>query len=328
MNKIRWGILGCGKIANKFAADLQLVEGATLNAIASRDKVKGEKFQSEFSVPLYYDSYEKIAGSSEVDVIYVATPHGMHYQNVMLCLEHGKHVLCEKAFALNARQVRSMIAKANEKKVFLMEAFWTKFLPQYTAVMDVIRKGKIGKVKLIQADFGFAAPYPLAQRLYDPALGGGALLDIGIYPVFLALAILGRPTAINAMMTSYDTGVDEQCVVTMKFGNDALAVLSSTFSADTPVEAMIAGTTGRIQMRNRFHNAIGNIEVIYGKENPQQVDTLRETGFGYQFEARHVNDCLRSGRHESPIMTHADSITLIETLDEIRRICGIRYEVD
>jgi predicted dehydrogenase len=181
---------------------------------------------------------------------------------------------------------------------------------------------------LIQADFGFKAPEPKAQRLYDPLLGGGSLLDIGIYPVFIAQAILGKPTQVHAFITPYESGMDEQCVMTMKFAGGALAVLSSTFAVETPVEAMIAGTEGRIVMRNRFHNAVGTVEVVLGRGEPRIIEVPQETGFGYQFETRHVNECLLKGLTESPVMTHADTLMLMETLDRIRKSCNIRYGVD
>jgi predicted dehydrogenase len=328
MNRIRWGILGCGKIADKFASDLKLVEDADLVAIASRDAEKGPAFQVRHGVSRLFNSYETLVSCDAVDVVYIATPHGFHFEHAMLCLEHHKPVLCEKALALNGEQVRRMVGTARAKKVFLMEAFWTRFLPQYEKVQELISNGEIGEVRLIQADFGFCAPEPLAQRLYDPALGGGSLLDIGIYPVFLAQALLGRPSEVQALMSAYPTEVDEQCVINMKFSNGALAVLSSTFAVDTPVEAMIAGTKGRIHMRNRFHNAIGTIELVRGKNEAQTIEVVREQGFGYQFEARHVSDCLRKNLIESPLMTHDDSIMLMDTLDRIRKNCGIRYGVD
>lgn len=326
--KIRWGILGCGKIAKKFASDLRLVEDAELKAVASRSADKLAAFSREYSPALSFNTYEELVSCPDVDAIYVATPHGMHYDHVMLCLRHDKAVLCEKAFALNLAQAREMVELARTRKVFLMEAFWTKFLPQYNAAMEIVRSGQIGEVKLIQSDFGFRAPEPRAQRLYDPALGGGSLLDIGIYPVFMAQSVLGKPTQVHAFITPYESGVDEQCVITMKFAGGALAVLSSTFAVDTPVEAMIAGTEGRIVMRNRFHNALATVEVVAGGDIFKTIEVHREDGFGYQFEARHVNDCLRKGLTESPVMTHADTLMLMETLDRIRKTCDIRYAAD
>ena len=326
--KIKWGILGCGKIANKFASDLRLVEDAELAAIASRNPEKLASFSREYRPAQAFSTYEALVECTDVEAIYVATPHGMHYDHVMLCLRNGKAVLCEKAFALNLAQAREMVEFARKQKIFLMEAFWTKFLPQYEKIIDIIVSGTIGEIKMIQSDFGFKAPEPKAQRLYDPLLGGGSLLDIGIYPVFLAQSILGKPTQVHAFITPYESGVDEQCVMTMKFAGGALAVLSSTFAAETPVEAMIAGTAGRIIMRNRFHNATGTVELVMGREDIRSIDVPREGGFGYQFETRHVNECLRRGLTESPVMTHADTLMLMETLDRIRKVCDVRYGVD
>jgi predicted dehydrogenase len=326
--KIKWGILGAGKIANKFAADLKLVADAELFAVASRDKTKGEAFQKEHGAKNFFTSYDDLVSSPDVDVIYIATPHGLHYEHTLLCLQHKKAVLCEKALALNFDQVKAMIDMARKQKVFLMEAFWSRFLPQFDKILEVINSGVIGEIKLIQADFGFRAPEPPAQRLYDPELGGGSLLDIGLYPVFLAQSLLGKPTEVLATMTPYSTNVDEQCAMILKFKNGELAVLSATFAADTPVEAMIAGSKARIQMRNRFHNSVATLEVAAGKEQPSPVDVNREQGYGYQFEARHVGECLRKGLTESPVMTHQVSLDLMETLDRIKKAAGIRYKID
>ena len=320
--------MGCGKIARKFGSDLRLVEDAQLFAVASLDPERGKEFASTFGAAKVYSTYEALAADAEVDVIYIATPHGFHFEHAMICLKQKKAVLCEKAFALNARHAEEMIRFAKSQKVFIMEAFWTKFIPQYQKAIEIIKSGEIGDVRWIQADFGFYAGDPPAQRLTDPRLGGGALLDIGIYPVFLAQSILGRPTEIHASMTPYPTGVDEQCVMTMKFANGALAALSSTLSSDTPVEAVIAGTKGRIQLKNRFHNAVATIELSIGKEEPKALDVFREDGFGYQFEARHVGECLRKGLIESPVMSHQDTLDQMETLDAIRKLCGIKYAVD
>lgn len=325
---IRWGILGCGKIARKFAGDMPLVEGAELYAVAARDGQQARKFGEEFNAKRSFGSYMELVNCPEVDVIYIATPHGLHYEHVMLCLQHSKAVLCEKAFALTQQQGEAMVAKARAKKVFLMEAFWTKFLPQYQKVREIIDSGMIGEVKLIQADFGFRPDEPVAQRLYDPALGGGSLLDVGIYPVFLAQAILGRPSAVTAMMTPNTTGVDEQCCMILQFDGGALASLASSFTVHTPVEASINGTKGRLLLRKRFHNAIATVTVVYGKDDAHDIEIEREDGYGYQYEARHVTECLKQGLVESPVMTHTDSLLLLETLDRLRAACGIRYSAD
>jgi len=328
MQKIRWGILGCGKIANKFAADLKWVRDAELIAVGARDQDRARQFAATFGARLAFDSYEGLVSCPEVDVIYVATPHGFHHEHTLLCLRHGKAVLCEKALALNLRQAKEMVEESQRSRVFLMEAFWTKFLPQYQKVLSLVADGTLGEIRMIQADFGFCAPEPLAQRLYDPALGGGSLLDIGIYPVFLATSLLGRPVEINATIDPYDTGVDKQIAINLQFESRALASLSSTFEVETPVAATIMGTRGYVRMKNRFHNASCELELVLGKESPRTVEVIREEGYGYQFEARHVTQCLRDGLIESPVMRHSDSLLLMETLDRIRHRCGLRYAAD
>jgi len=328
MEKIRWGILGCGKIAHKFASDLRLVDDAELIAVASRDHLRADDFARQHGAVLSFPSYEALVTCEKVDVIYVATPHGFHHEHTLLCLNHGKAVLCEKAFALNSWQVREMIDAAKRNNVFLMEAFWTKFIPQYKKTVEIIESGELGELRIIQADFGFRATEPKPQRIYDPQLGGGALLDIGIYPVFLAVSLLGRPIEVKAVMTPYPTGVDEQIAITLKFPNDALAILSASFSTDTPVEATIMGTGGYLRMRDRFYNPVSTIEVVKDRTPPMPIETHREGGFGYQFQARHVSECLRNNLIESPVMSHADSLLLMDTLDRIRETCGIKYEAD
>lgn len=328
MEKIRWGILGCGKIANKFAADLKLVEDATLTAVASRDQHRAIDFAKQHEVALVFSSYEALASCEQVDVIYIATPHGFHHEHTLLCLNHKKAVLCEKAFALNERQVREMVQAAHRNNVFLMEAFWTKFIPQYKKVTEMIQSGEIGELQMIQADFGFRAAKPTPQRLYDPVLGGGALLDIGIYPVFLAASLLGRPLETKAVITPYPSGVDEQIAMTLKFENGALAILSASFSADTPVEATILGSKGYIRMLNRFYNPISTLQLVKDNNPPLPIEVHREAGFGYQYQARHVSECLRNNLIESPVMSHADSLLLMNTMDRIRESCGIKYAAD
>jgi len=327
IKKINWGILGAGKIAHKFANDLKLVEDANLVAIGSRDEQRGIEFAAKYQIPKVYTTYEALASASDIDVIYVATPHGFHREHSLICLNHNKAVLCEKAFAHNSVQVAEMVKTAREKKVFLMEAFWTKFLPQFEKVQQIIADGTIGDIRWIQADFGFISDPP-AERLFDPALGGGSLLDIGIYPVFLAQTLLGKPKHIQSAMVPFSSGVDRQCSVTFTYENGAMASLFSTLSADTPVEAVIAGTNGRIEWRNRFHNATGKLYLVVDKDEPKEIEVYRESGYGYQFEARHVTSCLQKGLIESPTMTLTDSIDLMDTLDRIRREAGIRYSVD
>jgi predicted dehydrogenase len=326
---IRWGILGSGHIAKKFAADLQLVEDAKLVAIGSRSAAAAAAFAEAFPVQYLHDSYEALVANPEVDVIYIATPHSSHYENTLLCLQHGKAVLCEKPFAMNSRQTKAMIDMAKEKKVFLMEALWSKFLPQYDKLQEMLKEGKIGTVKSVLVNFGFRPLPPVNPRLFDPALGGGTIMDIGIYNVFMALSVLGRPNIIEATMTPAATGVDEQCAVLFRYNNGAMAQLFSSFYTDLPVEAEICGTTGRIKLTSRFFDPHAQIEWYTGRMDTRQlIEVPKEQGAGYQYQARHVNACLQQGLTESPVMRFEDTILLMETLDAIRQVAGIKYPAD
>ena len=328
MKPVRWGILGCGKIANKFAVDLKLVDGAVLYAAASTDVSRARSFASTHGAAHAFGSYSELC-ASDVDVIYVATPHGLHHGHVLLCLDHGKPVLCEKAFTLNLRQLDELISLAGNKKVFMMEAFWTRFIPQYIRMRQVVESGLIGDIKMISADFGFKAADPPAPRLYEPSLGGGALLDIGIYPVFLALSLLGRPSTVSAVMSPYPSGVDEQVAMNLQFPSGALASLHASFAADTPVEARINGTRGRMVLTPRFHNPTSSQVVLElaGRE-PEILVEPSGHGGGYQYEARHVQECLAAGLTESPLLPLDFSRLLMETLDRIRAACDIKYPAD
>jgi len=326
---IRWGILGCGRIARKFAADLAHVQDAKLVAVGSRSQSAADEFAVSFPVAHKHNSYEALASNPEVDVIYVSSPHGLHHEHTLLCLQHGKAVLCEKAFAINERQAKEMVEMARRKKVFLMEALWTKFSPHFNTVQQMIWEGRIGEVRSMLVNFGFVPQPPIPQRLYDPALGGGTLLDIGIYNVFMALSVFGKPDVIEASMTPAHTGVDEQCAVLFKYQNGALAQLFSTFSSNLATEADINGDRGRIRLGSRFYEPGTTIEFYPGRIDSRQVIPYhREAGFGYQLEARHVGDCLRMSLTESPVMSHQDTLQLMETMDRIRAVAGIRYEVD
>ncbi|HZY38058.1 MAG TPA: Gfo/Idh/MocA family oxidoreductase [Mucilaginibacter sp.] len=329
MKTIRWGILGAGRIARKFATDLKLVEDAELIAIGSRSQQSADDFAAEFPVKYRHDSYEALAQNPEVDVIYIATPHNLHHENTMLCLENSKAVLCEKPFAMNARQANEMICLAREKKIFLMEALWTKFQPHFKKMQEMIGQGMLGEIRSVLVNFGFIPQAPVPKRIFDPALGGGTLLDIGIYNVFMALCTLGKPDQIDAVMTPAPTGVDEMCAVTFRYKNGSLAQLFSSFASNLATDADIGGTGGRIRLTSRFYETSSSVEYFPGRVNTREVIPLaNETGFGYQYEARHVNDCLRKGLTESPVMSFADTLLMMETLDKIREIAGIHYPTD
>ena len=328
-SKIRWGILGCGRIARKFAADLRLVADAELKAIASRNKETLELFAKDFPCKHLHNRYEDLAVNDEVDVIYVATPHSHHYEHTLLCLNHNKAVLCEKAFAINSRQAKEMIKTAKERKVFLMEALWTKFLPHYKKLQELLQQKELGDIKSVLVNFGFKTSDKSPQRLFDPLLGGGSLLDIGIYNVFMTLSILGKPDTIEATMRAAPTGVDEQIAILFNYNNGAMAQLFSSFVTNLPTQAEINGTEGCITLTTRFYEPSTTIQL--SKKIPYEREIIaveKEAGFGYQYEARHVNECLKKGLIESPVMTHADTLLLMEILDTIRNKARIEYPAD
>ncbi len=326
---IRWGILGCGKIARKFVSDLRLVQDAELVALGSLNRERGEAFAKDFPAKYIHESYEALAANEEVDVIYIATPHNLHYENTMLCLNRNKAVLCEKPFAINAKQSREMTALARQKNVFLMEALWSKFLPHYNKMQEMIHSGMLGEIKSVLIQFGFRPVPPIAARIFDPSLAGGTMLDIGIYNVFFALSILGKPDFIDAVMNAASTGVDEQCAVTFRYNNGAMAQLFSSFSTNLATEADISGTNGRIRLSHRFYAPDTTIEYYADKPDSKEIIAIeKEAGWGYQFEARHVCECLRNDLKESPVMRFADTLLLIETLDVIRMKAGIVYDAD
>ena len=328
---IRWGILGCGRIARKFASDLKLVNNAQLVACGARSAASADAFAEEFSVKNKHYSYEELVADNEVDVIYVATPHSHHREHTLLCINHNKAVLCEKAFAINYKQAKEMIDAARAKKVFLMEAVWTKFLQPFNKVKELIGQGMLGEIKSMLINFGFKPPAnAIPQRLLDPSLGGGTMLDIGIYNVFTALFFLGKPDEITAEATLTSENVDEQCAVTFRYKNGVLAQLFSTFLSDTATEADICGTQGRIRLTSRYYTPFTTIEYFTGKQDTKQIIELDkpEEGYGYQYEARHVCECLEKGLAESPVMTHEDSLLLMETLDTICKKAGIMYTVN
>ena len=327
---VRWGILGCGRIAHKFASDIPFAGNAQLVAVASRNLDKARQFATAFGVPDAYGSYEELVSDKKVDVIYIATPHSHHYEHTLLCLHHRKAVLCEKAFAVNARQASEMIDLARSEKLFLMEALWTKFLPHHQKMEKLVREGLIGEVRSVLVNFGFRPSDPIPPRLFEPALAGGSLLDIGLYAVFTAISILGKPDHIDACMTAASTGVDEQCSMVFRYNSGAIAQLFSTLSSDLPTEAHISGTKGRIRLTHRFYAPDSTIEYYERKPDHFQIieiGVLNE-GFGYQHEARHVGECLLNHQSESPVIPLSATLETMRILDEIRQKAGIRYAAD
>ena len=319
---IKWGIIGLGNIAHKFAKDLLTIEDAQLQAVASRSLDKAEEFAKTFQSVKAYNSYEALAKDPDVDAVYIATPHSFHKAHAMLCLEHGKAVLCEKPFAMNLEEVEEMIALAKEKKVLLMEALWTYFLPHYQFALQALKDETYGKLLKVEADFGFTRPFDEASRLFDKAVGGGSLLDIGIYPIFATLSTLGEPDHIQADCTHFDNGADSSCDMRFIYKNNTEAVLKSSLIEQTPTACTFICENGTITLNTQFHTPTTVTILQNGAE--KILDYTGDT-IGYNFEVLHFNQLIRDGKTESDIMTFDFSLKLIKTLDKVRSIIKLEY---
>lgn len=319
---IRWGIIGLGSIANKFATDLLTIKDAELYAVASRSQAKANDFASKYGATKAYNSYDTLANDPLVDAVYIATPHALHKENAMLCLEHGIAVLCEKPFAMNADEVNEMVACAKANNTLLMEALWTYFLPHYQYVLQELKNKTYGNILKVEADFGFYRPFNDDARLFRKSLGGGSLLDIGIYPVFAALSTLGIPKTIKAKATFFDNGADSSCNMTFHYANNVKATLKSSLLEELPTEAIFYCEKGTIKINKQFHCPSTVSLIINGHE---KIIDFGYNTIGYNYEAIHFNQLLRESKTESDIMTFEFSKQLIKTLDAVRDIIGLDY---
>lgn len=319
---IRWGIIGLGNIANKFAADLLTVNGTELYAVASRTQQKADDFAKKYQAVKAYNNYEALANDTNIDAVYIATPHSLHKENTLLCLAQGIAVLCEKPFAMNADEVNMMIATAKDNNVLLMEALWTYFLPHYQFVLTELTNKTYGNLLKIEADFGFIREFNAGSRLFKKSLGGGSLLDIGIYPIFLALSTLGKPDSINANATFFDNSADSSCTMSFNYHNGVTALLKSTLLESTPCEAVFYCERGIIKINSGFHSP--STVTLINDKNEKTLD-FNCKNHGYDYEIIHFNELLRQGKTESNIMTFDFSHHLIETLDTVRKLIGLKY---
>jgi len=321
-NKIRWGIIGLGNIAHKFAKDLLTIQDAELYAVASRTQEKADEFAKKYKAAKAYATYEDLANDSNVDAVYVATPHVLHKENTIMCLKKGIAVLCEKPFAMNAQEVEDMIACAKENDTLLMEALWTYFLPHYQYVLNLIENKTYGDILKLESQFGFFREFNDASRTFNKSLGGGSLLDIGIYPIFSALSTLGMPKHIEAEATFFDNGADSLCNMVFHYNNNCEAHLKSTFLANIPTEAIFHFEKAIIKINHMFHMPT-IVSII--KDEIEEVKDFGYTTNGYNFEAIHFNKLMREGKKESDVMTFDFSRKLIKLLDDVSEIIGLKY---
>ncbi|MBS1563955.1 MAG: Gfo/Idh/MocA family oxidoreductase [Bacteroidetes bacterium] len=320
---IRWGIMGAGRIAQKFAAAIQYTEGAVLHAVASREPEKGKLFADTWNAAHCYTRYEDLVADPAVDIIYIATPHVFHHAQTLLCLRQGKAVLCEKPLALNYSQTKEMADEARKREIFLMEGMWTRFMPSLNKARELIDAGTIGEVRYIQADFGFAASYNAKGRLYDRALGGGSLLDVGIYPIFLACFFFGEPSDIRAMINKAATGADDYCHALLQYPGGKSAHIFSSIQVDTPKRAEIMGTEGKIVLPTPWYKAEAlELEM---KDGSRHIYPFPRGCNGFEYEIAEVMECLQNGFSECPAMPLDLTLLMSRVVDEIGRQGGVNY---
>ena len=320
---IRWGIIGTGGIAAAFAADLKLLRDAQVVAVGSRSQESADNFGSRFGIPRRYPTYEQLVQDPDVDAVYVSTPHPWHHPNALLAIRAGKAVLVEKPFTINAKEARELVSEARARGTFLMEAMWTRHLPHIVALREILAQGRLGAVRSVMADHGQWFTKDAAHRLFAPELGGGALLDLGVYPISFASMILGTPTTITAVSDQAFTGVDAQTGVLMQYEGGQHAVLFTSLETRTPNWACVNGTEARIEIDGVFYSP-SRFRLVTRDGEVEQFDFPHE-GHGLRHQAATVGRCLRAGLTESDALPLDESVAIVETMDEIRRQIGLVY---
>lgn len=320
---LRWGFLGPGSISEVTLADFKLA-GIRVDAVASRSLDRAENYAKKHNLAKAYGSYQELADDDEIDVIYIATTNSAHYENAMLCLEAGKHVLLEKPFTLNQNQAKEIAALAKSEGCFVMEAMWTRFLPNHTRLFEILDEGTIGEVLYLSADHNQLLPVEKVPRLHDSALGGGSLLDLGIYPISFAHRIFGRPTRILASAVMMPGQIDESMTAIFEYSGPKRAMWQSSIRSNGSVWASIQGTLGRIELEKSFYQ-VSPFSVFDSEDRLiERFDTKIE-GRGMHLQALEVERCIEAGLSESPIMSLDETIEIMGVMDEIRALTGIKY---
>jgi predicted dehydrogenase len=322
--RIRWGILGLGSIAETFAKALSFSENGQLVAVGSRDKEKARRFGKKFGASHFHGSYQLLADDKDVDIVYIATPHNSHRENTLMCLNAGKHVLCEKPFAVNAAEARAMVGCARGNKLFLMEAMWTRFLPLMDKVRQLLSEEAVGEIRMLAADFGFRyADKPKKQRILDSALAGGALLDVGVYPLALSSMIFGKPSRIQSAAFLGESSVDEQAGIVLGFDKGRLSIIYTAVQTETPHEAAIMGTKGMIKLHRSWW--CGNKLTLVRLGKPDEFMELPSHSAGFLYEIEAAQQAVRDGKLECALMPLDETVSIAETMDIIRKQWGLKY---
>jgi predicted dehydrogenase len=323
----RWGVLGPGSIAHRFVEGVRVLPDHAIQAVGSRTLANAKSFAGKYDIPNAHEGYAALVRDPEVDAVYVATPHPFHCEHTILALSAGKHVLCEKPFAINARQAEEMVAVARANDRFLMEAMWTRFFPIMEKLRGLVADGAIGRVTLVQADFGFRGGFDEEGRLYNPALGGGALLDVGVYTVSLASMLLGEPDRVMGLAKLHpETGVDETAAFVLGHSDGSLALLSTAIDTNTPHEAWILGTDGRIHLPATWWKPERMTLIRSGK--PAEEIQVPVESSGFQFEIAEVAKGARAGKHESQTLPLSETVAIMRTMDRLREQWGLKYPME
>ncbi len=322
--KIKWGVISPGKIAHAFAKGIKTIPDAEIVAVASSSKKRAETFAKKYKVPKAYDAYATLVADPNVDAVYISSLHHQHFEHSMLALEAGKHVLCEKPMTVTAAETKKLIERAREKKLFLMEALWTRFLPIYDTVRQWLDAGRIGEIKMMTSTFGFRPERDETGRLFDPNLAGGALLDIGIYPLAVSEWVMGAfPEAIKVHALMGNTGVDELLSAILVYKNGVVSQFTSTFLAENMNDFFIYGTKGHIRIHPNFWGSAGATLSVTNKKDEVVSAPFRATGFEYQTEE--AMRCIRAGFLESPKVSHDYTLSMMTLMDDIRAEIGLKY---
>lgn len=327
MDKIRWGIISTGGIAHAFARGLRHLPDAEIVAVGSRSQASADEFGDQYGIANRYDSYEALVADERVDVVYIGTPHAFHADNMRLALGAGKHVLCEKAFTINAAEAAECIALARERGLFLMEAMWTRYIPAIVRLREWIRDGLIGEPRMVQAGLNVDLPYDPQHRVYNPELGGGAMLDVGIYPIAFACMILGLPQTVSHQVQMGETGVDEHAAFLFGYDDGRAALLSFNVRQLLPNEVIIKGTRGYIRVHPPMHHPTRLTLYQTGGDKLEDFDIPYESS-GLNYEAAEVHRCLRAGLTESDAMPLDETLAIMRLMDAARADWGLVYPND
>ncbi len=326
MQKVKWGILGTGNIAKKFAECLKYVDNAELWGVGSRFQESADNFMTDLDIPKRYSSYQALIDDPDVQIIYVSTLNHLHYENTLACLNAGKAVLCEKPFTINAKEAKELIDLSRSKNLFLMQGLWSRYFPVYVQVREWLQKGTIGEVEMLTVSHGFRGDFNPNSRLFNPEYGGGALLDVGIYTHSLASMVLGPVKSVQAKAEIGPSGVDELLATILHHENGGISVLQSSFRTNMINQAIIMGSKGYIRIAPAYWRPRKVYLCMNGEE--EQEFNMQIDSHGFQFEAQEAQDCMLAGKLESDIMSNDETLALMELLDTIRDKIGLTYPME